>query len=266
MICIECSGIHRSMGVHISKVRSISLDSWTTELLDLMRAIGNAKFNALYEGALHGSGSGSAAASGDSSPSHSDFNDGAAALHTPKPTPSSSREEREAFITLKYQRKAFLSKAVLEQASHDPREHVADLLARAASNDVIGIMNCLSLGVKVDDTLAAPTSANASAASATDAAGAGVEASACASPLSEGSPSASPSAVGSSSSGAEVLGTRALHVAAQHDHMLALELLLQNNAKETLLNEQRQTALQVAIANQSARAQARLTKTPIKKA
>lgn len=264
MICIECSGIHRSMGVHISKVRSISLDSWTTELLDLMRAIGNAKFNALYEGALHASGSGSgSASSGDSSPSHSEFGDVAAALHTPKPTPSSSRDEREAFISLKYQRKAFLSKAVLEQASHDPREHVADLLARAAANDVIGIMNCLSLGVKVDDTLAAPASASASA---TDAAG--VEAGACASPLSEGSPSSSPSAVGSSSSGAgaEVLGTRALHVAAQHDHMLALELLLQNNAKETLLNEQRQTALQVAIANHSARAQARLTKTPIKKA
>ena len=33
MMCIECSGIHRSMGVHLSKVRSVTLDSWDTELV-----------------------------------------------------------------------------------------------------------------------------------------------------------------------------------------------------------------------------------------
>jgi hypothetical protein len=35
MCTIDCSGIHRSMGVHISKVRSITLDSWTNELLEV---------------------------------------------------------------------------------------------------------------------------------------------------------------------------------------------------------------------------------------
>lgn len=32
MLCIECSGIHRSLGVHISKVRSVTLDDWDMEL------------------------------------------------------------------------------------------------------------------------------------------------------------------------------------------------------------------------------------------
>lgn len=30
-LCIRCAGIHRNLGVHISKVKSINLDSWTPE-------------------------------------------------------------------------------------------------------------------------------------------------------------------------------------------------------------------------------------------
>jgi len=32
LLCIECSGIHRSLGTHLSKVRSITLDIWDTNL------------------------------------------------------------------------------------------------------------------------------------------------------------------------------------------------------------------------------------------
>lgn len=30
-ICIRCAGIHRNLGVHISKVKSVNLDQWTQE-------------------------------------------------------------------------------------------------------------------------------------------------------------------------------------------------------------------------------------------
>jgi hypothetical protein len=37
-LCIRCSGIHRGMGTHISKVKSIDLDAWTPEQMDVCRS------------------------------------------------------------------------------------------------------------------------------------------------------------------------------------------------------------------------------------
>uniref|UniRef100_A0A3Q3MHX6 Arf-GAP with coiled-coil, ANK repeat and PH domain-containing protein n=1 Tax=Mastacembelus armatus TaxID=205130 RepID=A0A3Q3MHX6_9TELE len=85
LLCIECSGIHRSLGVHCSKVRSLTLDSWEPELLKLMCELGNTVINQIYEG-------------------------GCEELGAKKPGPSSSRQEKEAWIKAKYVEKRFLKK------------------------------------------------------------------------------------------------------------------------------------------------------------
>lgn len=44
-MCLECSGRHRALGVHISFVRSVSMDSWTEKQIQQMRLGGNDQFN-----------------------------------------------------------------------------------------------------------------------------------------------------------------------------------------------------------------------------
>ncbi|XP_032131469.1 stromal membrane-associated protein 1 isoform X3 [Sapajus apella] len=51
-ICIRCAGIHRNLGVHISRVKSVNLDQWTAEQIQCMQDMGNTKARLLYEANL----------------------------------------------------------------------------------------------------------------------------------------------------------------------------------------------------------------------
>lgn len=47
-MCLKCSGVHRSLGVHVSKVKSVNLDTWTREQINHIISRGNKWANEYY--------------------------------------------------------------------------------------------------------------------------------------------------------------------------------------------------------------------------
>ncbi|ORX88916.1 ArfGap-domain-containing protein [Basidiobolus meristosporus CBS 931.73] len=47
-LCMRCAGIHRKIGTHITKVKSLTLDSWTTEQIENLKKLGNKHVNAYF--------------------------------------------------------------------------------------------------------------------------------------------------------------------------------------------------------------------------
>ena len=56
IICIECSGIHREMGVHITKIQSLTLDNIGTSQLLVSRVMTNDAFNKVMEATVNANG------------------------------------------------------------------------------------------------------------------------------------------------------------------------------------------------------------------
>uniref|UniRef100_A0A671KML3 Arf-GAP with SH3 domain, ANK repeat and PH domain-containing protein 2-like n=1 Tax=Sinocyclocheilus anshuiensis TaxID=1608454 RepID=A0A671KML3_9TELE len=85
LTCIECSGIHRELGVHYSRIQSLTLDVLSTSELLLAKNVGNAGFNEIMEACL-------------------------TAEDVIKPNPSSDMQARKDFIMAKYTEKRFARK------------------------------------------------------------------------------------------------------------------------------------------------------------
>ncbi|XP_009295860.1 arf-GAP with GTPase, ANK repeat and PH domain-containing protein 3 isoform X1 [Danio rerio] len=119
LICIECSGMHRNLGTHLSRVRSLDLDDWPVELSMVMTAIGNAMANSVWEACVDG------------------YN---------KPGVDSTREEKERWIRAKYEQKLFvvalpqsdvpLGQQLLRAVVEDDLRLVVLLLAHGTKEEV----------------------------------------------------------------------------------------------------------------------------------
>ncbi|KJX94577.1 ARF GTPase activator (Csx2) like protein [Zymoseptoria brevis] len=114
LLCIECSGIHRSLGTHISKIRSLVLDvaAFTPDIIEVLLSVGNRCSNMIWEAKLD---------------------------QFLKPSPHSTREQRLHFITAKYADRMYVQQAVTHTNPDDL------LLTSIKKNDIQSVMHALAL-------------------------------------------------------------------------------------------------------------------------
>ncbi|XP_059683188.1 arf-GAP with SH3 domain, ANK repeat and PH domain-containing protein 2-like [Gavia stellata] len=122
LICIECSGIHREMGVHLSRIQSLSLDKLATSELLLARNISNSGFNNIMEANL---------------PSF-----------FLKPTVHSDMAFRKNFIISKYVEKKYAKRSPAAQCSGLP-EAIKD-------KDIFSLLQAYAENVDLSDPVLAP--------------------------------------------------------------------------------------------------------------
>ncbi|XP_054651929.1 arf-GAP with SH3 domain, ANK repeat and PH domain-containing protein 2a isoform X2 [Dunckerocampus dactyliophorus] len=117
LTCIECSGIHRELGVHYSRIQSLTLDVLSTSELLLAKNVGNAGFNEIMEACL-------------------------SAENAVKPNPSSDMQARKDFIMAKYTEKRFARKKYPDSAS---RLHT--LCEAVKARDIVSLIQVYAEGV-----------------------------------------------------------------------------------------------------------------------
>uniref|UniRef100_A0A8D3B027 ArfGAP with SH3 domain, ankyrin repeat and PH domain 1 n=1 Tax=Scophthalmus maximus TaxID=52904 RepID=A0A8D3B027_SCOMX len=122
LTCIECSGIHREMGVHISRIQSMELDKLGTSELLLAKNVGNSSFNEIMEGNLP--------------------------TPSPKPTPSSDMTVRKEFINAKYVDHKYVRKTCTSAAAK-----MIELFEAVQTRDLLALIQVYAEGVELMEPL-----------------------------------------------------------------------------------------------------------------
>jgi hypothetical protein len=126
VVCLACSGVHRQIGVHISKVRSLELDviSWSSALVGMMSSLGNTALNEIWQPAVDGKGAGEGG--------------GVSRLAADATAP-----QREAYIRRKYEARGFTR-------GEEGRPANGSLHVAASRDDALLAARCLVHGFEFD--------------------------------------------------------------------------------------------------------------------
>ncbi|XP_072490373.1 arf-GAP with SH3 domain, ANK repeat and PH domain-containing protein 2 isoform X1 [Notamacropus eugenii] len=123
LTCIECSGIHRELGVHYSRMQSLTLDVLGTSELLLAKNIGNAGFNEIMEFCLP-------------------------AEDSVKPNPSSDMNARKDYITAKY-----IERKYARKKHTDNTAKLHSLCEAVKTRDIFGLLQVYADGVDLTEKI-----------------------------------------------------------------------------------------------------------------